>query len=109
MTVYKFMTQWNQKKINNDDLQKIVSNYNNSINRSINQAPEILHMKTNPENVSNARRKLTTRAEALPLKKREKFPNFENWGQCKSEPRNSRRVVKEQTIQKIQLSSTIFL
>ena len=76
MTVYKFMTQWNQKKISNEDLQKIVSNYNNSINRSINQVPEILHNKTNPENVSNARRKLTTRAEGLLLKNARSFPTL---------------------------------
>ena len=76
MMVYKFLTEWNLKKISNADLQKLVKNYNNSINRSIKQAPQNLHFGDDAEKIKSAGKALKTRAEILLLKNARNFPTL---------------------------------
>ena len=75
MMVYKFLTEWNLKKISNADLKKLVKNYN-SINRSIRQVPQNLHFEDDAEKIKSAGRALKTRAEGLLLKNARNFPTL---------------------------------
>ena len=70
------MTEWNLKKISNKDLQKLVKNYNNSINRSIKQAPKNLHFGDDAEKIKSAGKALKTRAEISLLKNARNFPTL---------------------------------
>ena len=54
MAVYKYQSQWNIPKLSNEDLQKIMSNYNSCKHGTTKQAPVQLHNNENPEEIKAA-------------------------------------------------------
>jgi hypothetical protein len=76
MAVYRYMTQWNLTKINNKDLQKIVTNYNNTLHTTTHQIPAKIHAGDNPTAIKNARSKIKARAVKLLAENDRKFPKL---------------------------------
>jgi hypothetical protein len=65
MAVYWYMTQWNLTKINNKDLQKIVTNYNNTLHTTTHQVPAKIHAGDDPTAIKNARSEIKAQAVKL--------------------------------------------
>jgi transposase InsO family protein len=76
MAVYRYMTQWNLTKINNKDLQKIVTNYNNTLHTTTHQIPAKIHAGDNPTAIKNARSEIKARAVKLLAENDRKFPKL---------------------------------
>jgi hypothetical protein len=76
MAVYRYMTQWNLTKINNKDLQKIVTNYNNTFHTTTHQIPAKIHARDNPTAIKNARSEIKARAVKLLVENDRKFPKL---------------------------------
>jgi transposase InsO family protein len=76
MAVYRYMTQWNLTKINNKDLQKIVTNYNNTLHTTTHQIPAKIHARDNPTAIKNARSEIKARAVKLLAENNRKFPKL---------------------------------
>jgi hypothetical protein len=76
MAVYHYMTQWNLTKINNKDLQKIVTNYNNTLHTTTHQIPAKIHAGDNPTAIKNARSEIKARVVKLLAENDRKFPKL---------------------------------
>jgi hypothetical protein len=76
MAVYRYMTQWNLTKINNKDLQKIVTNYNNTLHTTTHQIPAKIHAGDNPTAIKNAHSEIKAQAVKLLAENDRKFPKL---------------------------------
>lgn len=75
MSIYKFLSQWNQEIITDDDLEKLVKNYNSTIHRTILQAPDEVHFG-DAGSVSVAKKAIKVRAETILSETRKNFPTL---------------------------------
>jgi hypothetical protein len=76
MAVYWYMTQWNLTKINNKDLQKIVTNYNNTLHTTTHQIPAKIHAGDDITAIKNARSEIKAWAVKLLAENDKKFPKL---------------------------------
>jgi hypothetical protein len=76
MTVYRYMTQWNLTKLSNRDLQKIVTNYNNTKHTTTRQVPAVIHAGQSPEAITTARKEIKARAVKLLAANDRRFPKL---------------------------------
>jgi hypothetical protein len=77
MAVYRYMMQWNLTKINNKDLQKIVTNYNNTLHTTTHQIPVKIHARNDPHAIKNARSEIKAWAVKLLAENDRKFPKLQ--------------------------------
>jgi hypothetical protein len=70
------MMQWNLTKINNKDLQKFVTNYNNTLHTTMHQIPAKIHARDDPRVIKNARSKIKAQVVKLLAKNDRKFPKI---------------------------------
>jgi transposase InsO family protein len=76
MMVYKYQSEWRVQKIDNDALQKLVTNYNNCPHGTTKQVPAELHTQKDPEIVKAARGEIKDRAKKLIAESQQKFPRL---------------------------------
>lgn len=76
MMVYRYMTQWNLEKISDKDLQKIVTNYNNTEHSTTHQIPTTIHKNADPIAIKNARSEIKARAVRLLAENDRRFPKL---------------------------------
>ena len=76
MAVYKYQSQWNIPKLSDEDLQKIMSNYNSCKHGTTKQAPVQLHKNENPEEIKAAHGQIKNRAVKLLAANAVNFPKL---------------------------------
>ena len=76
MAVYKYQSQWNIPKISNEDIQKIMGNYNSCKHGTTKQAPVQLHKNENPEEIKASHGQIKTRAKKLLAANAVNFPKL---------------------------------
>jgi hypothetical protein len=76
MMVYKYQTEWRVQKIDNDALQKLITNYNNCPHGTTKQVPAELHTQEDPKIVKAAREEIKDRAKKHIAENQQKFPQL---------------------------------